>query len=125
MSGSRMHDAAALLQRDVLAKDSRNHTIEKGMLELGAGKAGALSCRGDRVKVKARFPYDATQKFLGYNIGISVLSRRKHISMLRMKGQRHACRQGPWRGRPDQRVNAPVLIRSAICRFQQWIAHPD
>ena len=42
MPGSRVHDAATLLERDVLAENSGNHAVEKRMLELGAGERIAL-----------------------------------------------------------------------------------
>ena len=42
-----MHDAATLLQRDMLAEHSGNDSIEKGVLELGTSKAVALKSFGD------------------------------------------------------------------------------
>src|SRR2546427_10853680 len=47
MPRSRMHDAATLLQRDMLAEHSGNDSIEKGVLKLGTGKAVALKSLGD------------------------------------------------------------------------------
>src|SRR5260370_1117885 len=75
MPRSRMHDAASLLQRDMLAERSGNDSIEKWMLKLSSRKDAARKELGTGAEPHSCLLLDATHHLFSDYVGIALLIR--------------------------------------------------
>src|SRR6202035_3253944 len=104
MPRSRMHKAAALFQRDMLAEDSGNDAIEEGMLEFGLSEDTARKWAGTGPEAHPCLLLDAANHLFSNDVGITPVIRSQYIFKLRIESQRHASGQRPWGSGPDQSV---------------------
>ena len=108
-----VHDAGALLERDVLAEHAGHNAIQKRMLKFRAFENLPWKRPfGSTCNRSACFLCDLCRPIPRARCTCCPFSSVASTYQIRMKRQRHAGRQRPGSSRPDQRVEArPSLLR--------------
>ena len=123
VSRRRVHDAAALFQRHVRAQDHRNVAVQEGVAEAQPLQLLALRFGAHRAPFQSGFLGRQAGQLGGQQVGVAVLGLADHVVEVRVHGQRHAGRQRPRRGGPDDRRQIrPEAFRIVL---GLRVGHPD
>ncbi len=122
---SRVHDAAALIQRDVIRQQARHLNRQKRMLKLHPLEIAALETRQFLSLLDVAIGLESGNAIRSQQ-QLSLFRRDHHVLVVRVKRQPAVVRNRPRCRGPDHGGNIPANLRGlALSAANNFKGHPD